>query len=68
MMNAEVTAENRPAYHPHQLASTGTPRETHKYQSCIQILIMLLHEILIILLSLLAVVLKELSPMVLLSG
>ena len=68
MMNAEVTAENRPACHPRQHASARTRCETHEYQSGVQILVVLLHELLVVLLSLLAVVFEEPSPVILLRG
>ena len=68
MMNAEVTAENRPACRPRQHTSARNPCETHEYESGVQILVVLLHEFLIILLSLLAVVLEEPSPVILLDG
>ena len=51
MMNAEVTAENRPACAPSQYIYTETPPMTHKYQCCVQILIIFLHEFLIIVFS-----------------
>jgi len=68
MMNAEVTAENRPACRSRQHATAGTPCETHEYQSGIQILVMLLYELLVVLLSLLVVMREELSPVILLGG
>ena len=65
MMKAEVTAENRPACN-----QVGTrawyerKRGTHEDQSGVQILIVFLHELPIVLVCLLAVVLKEPSPMI----
>ena len=68
MMNAEVTAENRPAC---DQVSTGISKwhtKTHKNQSCVQVFIMLLHELPVILLCLLAVVLKKPSSVIFSSG
>ena len=41
---------------------------THEYESGVQILVVLLHELFVVLLSLLAVVFEEPSPVILLSG
>jgi len=49
-------------------ANAGTPCETHENQSCIQILVMLLYELLVVPLSLLVVMREELSPVILLGG
>jgi len=65
MMNAEVTAENRPAYNLRQHEWTKDSCKTYKYQRCVQILVVFLYELLIVLLRFLAVVLIEPSPMVL---
>ena len=46
----------------------GTSHKTHEDQSCIQVLIVLLHELPIVFLRLLAVTLKEPSPVIFLSG
>ena len=52
--------------HAHVRLSTAT--KTHEDQRRVQIFVVLLHELLVVLLGLLAVVFVELSPMVLLSG
>jgi len=61
MMNAEVTAENRPAYGPSQQEFTRTPSTTYKYQRCVQIFVVFLHELSIVLLGFISVMVVELS-------
>ena len=67
MMNAEVTAENRPACHRRQHTSARTVCETHEDQGGVQILVVLLHKILVVLLGLLGIVLEESTPVILMS-
>ena len=51
MMNAEVTAENRPAYHVmDNNAFTDSTCGTHEDQGCTQILVIFLEKIPIVLL------------------
>ena len=61
MMNAEVTAENRPAcgliQHPE--VQLEKKCKTHEYQRRVQILLISIHEFLVVLLSHLAVVSVE---------
>ena len=64
MMNAEVTAENRPAC-DRVSAPTRARHETYEDQGRVQILVVLLHELSIVLLGLLAVVFVESGTMVL---
>jgi len=66
MMKAEVTAENRPAWDPSQHARTRAMRITYEYQCCVQILVVLLHEFLIVFLGLLAIMFIELGTEILL--
>ena len=68
MMNAEATAENRPAFYPCQRVSTKAIRRTHEDKGCVQILVVLLHEFPVVLLGLLTIVLKEPSPVISLGG
>ena len=57
----EQTSLSPPLAHGRQ-----TRYETHEYESGVQILVVLLHELLVVFLSLLAVVLEELRPVILL--
>ena len=67
-MKAEVTAENRPAYGPSEHVRTWGIYETHENEGGIEILLILLHELLVILLGLLAVVPIKFGARILLSG
>ena len=67
MMNAEVTAENRPACDTDQRVFTQTPRGTYEDESRVQIFSVSLEEFLIVLFSYLAIVIVELNLMVPLS-
>ena len=67
-MKAEVTAENRPACDLGEYLWTWGTYETHEDESGVEILLILLHEFLIVLLGLLAVVAIEFRPRILLSG
>ena len=68
MMNAEVTAENRPACNLFSACTAEFDTKTYKNESGVQILVVLLHEFPIVVPGLLPVVFVELSPRVLLSG
>ena len=61
MMKAPVTAENRPAWDPSQHTGTRGMWMTYEYECRVQILVVLLHEVLIILLCLLAITFVELG-------
>ena len=61
MMNAEVTAEKRPACGPNQHMRTRTMPTTYKYECRIQIFIILLRKFCIVFPGLLTVVLVESS-------
>jgi len=61
MMNAEVTAENRPACNPTQYMCTSTSSKAYKYQCRVQILIIFLHELLIVIVGFLSIIPVELS-------
>ena len=67
-MKAEVTAENRPAYGPSEHVRTWGIYETHENEGGIEILLILLHELLVVLLSLLAVVPIEFRPRIFVIG
>jgi len=64
MMKAEVTAENRPAFHPSQYACIRVTHETHKYQGGVQVLVILLDELFVIVLRLLAIYFIEVCPVI----
>ena len=68
MMNAEVTAEKRPACSSTQYVCTQASSMTYEYQGRIQILVVFLHEILVILLCLPSVMFVELSAKICLVG
>ena len=68
MINAEVTAENKPACVTGQHAFTKTPCGTHEDQGGVQVLVMFLEELLVVLFCHFTVVLVELIPVILLSG
>ena len=67
MMNAEVTAENRPAYTRLSALLSKFVR-THEDQGRIQILVAFLEELLVVLFGYPTVVFVEPSPMIFLSG
>ena len=67
-MKAEVTAEKRPACDLGEYMWTWGKYETHEDEGGIKILLILLHEFLVILLSLLMVVAIEFRSRILLSG
>ena len=65
MMKEEVTAENRPAYHPmNKNAFTDTTCGTHEDQGIVQVLVIFLEEFPIVLLRHPAIVPVEFSLMV----
>ena len=68
MMKAEVTVENRPACNPIEHAQIWGTYGTHENEGGIEILLILLHELLVILLGLLAVVPIKFGARILLSG
>ena len=68
MMKAEVTVENRPACNPIEHAQIWGTYGTHENEGGIQIHPMLLHELLVVLFSLLVVMAIECRPRILLSG
>jgi len=59
MMNAEVTAENRPACDLSQHMCTWTSPTTYKYQCCVQILVIFLHELPVVFIGFLSVMFVE---------
>jgi len=61
MMNAEVMAENRPACDLSQHMCAYTSPTTYKYQHCVQILVIFLHELPVIFISFLSVLLIKQS-------
>jgi len=65
-MNAEVTAENRPVCHEHKYHVSVASLQTHEYQGCVQIYVVLLREFFVVFFGLLAVVLVEFSTKILL--
>jgi len=67
MMNADVTAENRPACGPSQNTCGRTVCTTHEYESGVQIFVVFFHEFLVVLLSLLSVLCVESSAKIVLS-
>ena len=64
-MKAEVTAENRPACDASDHVRTWRIHGTHEDEGGVQVFVILLHELLVVLLSLLAVVLVESKPILL---
>ena len=68
MMKAEVTAENKPACGPNERVWIRRTYGTHEDEGGVKILLILLHELLIVLVSLLAVVPIEFRSWILLSG
>lgn len=66
-MNAEVTAENRPACYPNQHMFIRIPRRTYEDESRIQVLLMFLEEVLVVPSRHLAIIIVESSLVVLLS-
>ena len=64
VMNAEVTAENRPACGPSQYTCIWSAHTTHEYQRCVQVFIIFLHKFPIVFFRFLAVVLVESSAKV----
>ena len=64
MINAEVTAENKPACTPHQYASIEVQWRTDEDQGGVQILVVLLQEFLVVFFGNLAIFLVELSLMI----
>ena len=67
-MNAEATAENRPACDQVSVCTANHFRyKTHEDESRVQILVVFLYKLLVIIFCLLAVVLKEPRPLILLS-
>ena len=61
MMNAEVTAEKRPACSSTQYMWTQASSMTYEYQGCVEILVVFLHEFIVVLLCFLTVISVELS-------
>jgi len=61
MMNAEVSAEKRPACSSTQYMCTQAPSMTYKYQGRVQILVAFLYELLIVLICFSFVMFVELS-------
>ena len=68
MMKAEVTAENKPACGPNERVWIRRTYGTHEDEGGVKILLILLHELLIVLVSLLAVVPIEFRSWILLGG
>ena len=68
MMNAEVTAENKPACCPYQRMIAEISWRTDEYQGCVQIFVIFLEELFIIFLPHLPVVVVESGLIVFLSG
>jgi len=66
MMNADVTAENRPACGPSQNTRGRTVCTTHEYESGIQIFVVLLHEFFVVILGFLSVFCVEPSARIVL--
>ena len=66
-MNAEVTAENRPACEPSQRVKDIGNIHTHKDQGGVQVFIVSLDKLSIVLISFAAVGVVELSSVILLS-
>ena len=67
-MNAEVTAENRPACDPNEHVRILGTQAAHEDEGRVQIILILLHELLVIPLGLLVVVPVEFRPRISLSG
>ena len=67
-MKADVTAENRPACYLVSARRLPKPDKTHEDETGIQILTALLHELLVVLLSLLVIGRIEFTPRILSSG
>ena len=66
MMNAEVTAENRPAYKPSQHIVDTRDIHTHEDQCGVQVFVVPLSELPVVLLSFVAVYLIELGSVIVL--
>jgi len=62
IMNAEVTAENRPDFQTHQLGWPCRGGKTHKNENGIQILTMLLLKVLVVLVDFLLELVVEFGP------
>ena len=67
-MKAEVTAENKPACGPNERVWIRRTYGTHEDEGGVKILLILLHELLIVLVSLLAVVPIEFRPRIFVIG
>ena len=67
MINAEVTAENKPACAPSQHEEINNSGKTDENQGRVQVLVVLLEKFLVVLLGNLPIVLVELCPVILLS-
>ena len=68
MMNAEVTAENRPAWKPSQHIIDTRNINTHEDQRGVQVFVMSLGELPVILLSFVAIHLVELGSVIVLGS
>jgi hypothetical protein len=68
MINAEATAEKRPAYRSDEYGLVENSRITYEDQGGIQVFIILFQEFLVVFFSNLAVYLVELGLVVLMSG
>ena len=68
MINAEVTAENRPACDLGQYSLVRETCQTHEYQRRVQVFVISLHEFLVIFLGHLAVIFVEPSAEFVLGG
>ena len=61
MINAEVTAESRPAYATSQCLRAQTMHRTYEYECRAYIIIVFFHKFRVVLLGLLTVMLEELG-------
>lgn len=66
MINAEVTAENRPAYEPGQDVHAWTTEKTDEDESGVQVFVVLLDELSIVIFCFVAIHLVEPGPVILL--